>query len=357
MKKNLVIKAIIAMLLIFSVVSGSTGMIAHAASNTLKAGVYTVGKNLSPGLNKFTVSDGSAVLYVDRGEYTIIEEYLDSENYEYSNQFIANLKNGDIVEITKGSSPVKVESISKIDLKKVSNGFYEVGTDIPAGTYTLNLDNPAHEYDEAYISVFDKNYDDIEYNIIAPEDKPTHTFNKGDKVYVYFMIGTMSFTQKVITPTSITLNKSSLSLKVDQSAKLTATVKPDNATNKGINWSSTNTSVATVDANGNVKTMKAGNATITATAKGDTAVKKSISVTVTKIVPTSIKLSKSTLNITKNQSIKVTATVSPDNAADKTVQWKSSNTKVATVDAKGNIKGIANGKATITATAKDNTKV
>lgn len=357
MKKNLVIKAIIAMLVIFSVVSGSTGIIAHAASNTLKAGAYTVGKNLSPGLNKFTISDGTAEFYVERGEYIIIDEYLDSENYEDSNQFIANLKNGDIVRITKGSSPVKVESISKIDLKKVSNGFYEVGTDIPAGTYTLNLDNPAHEYDEAYISVFDKNYDDIEYNIIAPEDKPTHTFNKGDKVYVYFMIGTMSFTQKVITPTSITLNKSSLSLKVDQSAKLTATVKPDNATNKGINWSSTNTSVATVDANGNVKAMKAGNATITATAKGNTSVKKSISVTVTKIVPTSIKLSKSTLNITKNQSIKVTATVSPDNAADKTVQWKSSNTKVATVDAKGNIKGIANGKATITATAKDNTKV
>ena len=58
------------------------------------------------------------------------------------------------------------------------------------------------------------------------------------------------------------------------------------------------------------------------------------------MIPTDLKLSKSTLNIVNKQIVKVTATVTPADAANKTVVWKSSNTKVATVDSKGNIKGI-----------------
>lgn len=75
------------------------------------------------------------------------------------------------------------------------------------------------------------------------------------------------------------------------------------------------------------------------------------------ILPQSIKVSKSSFHITNNQTVKVTATISPANASDKTVIWKSSNTKVATVDSKGNIKGLANGSATITAAAKANPNV
>lgn len=353
-------KAIVMLLLVFSLASGSTTLDVQAAAKTLKTGVYVVGKDLSPGLNKFTISSGTAELYVDRGDYTIIEEEIDSDNYYSSNQFVASLKKGDIVgiELSRGSSPVEVASISKINLKKISNGFYEVGTDIPAGNYTINFDNPDDEEDVVYIGIYDKNYNEKRTDILYPEDEPySYTISKGDIVYVYYMIGTISFTEKNIIPQSITFNKSSVSLKVNQTEKLTATIQPANATNKGLTWSTNNAAVATVDASGNVKAVKAGNATITATAKGDPNIKKSITITVTKIVPTDLKLSKSTLNITKNQTFKVSATITPANAADKTVQWKSSNTKVATVDTKGNIKGVANGKATITATAKDNSKV
>ncbi|WKA53989.1 Ig-like domain-containing protein [Planococcus shixiaomingii] len=74
------------------------------------------------------------------------------------------------------------------------------------------------------------------------------------------------------------------------------------------------------------------------------------------IVPKSLKLNRLSLAITPSQTYKVAATVAPSNAVNKTVVWKSSNTKVATVDASGNIKGITNGFATITATARDNAK-
>lgn len=77
----------------------------------------------------------------------------------------------------------------------------------------------------------------------------------------------VTVTQPAKTPvTSVTLDKTSLTLDVGGSFTLTATVKPDNATNKAVKWSSSNENVATVDQNGNVKAVGAGTATITAAA-------------------------------------------------------------------------------------------
>ena len=83
----------------------------------------------------------------------------------------------------------------------------------------------------------------------------------GTAVYVDFGVTTRPVTKV----TGITLNKTSLSLQKGQSASLTATVAPSNATNKNVTWSSSNTGVATVS-NGNVKAIAAGTATITVTA-------------------------------------------------------------------------------------------
>ena len=65
--------------------------------------------------------------------------------------------------------------------------------------------------------------------------------------------------------TNVLLDKTSLGLTEDETAQLNATVKPDNATNKAVTWSSDNISVATVDANGLVTAVAEGSATITVT--------------------------------------------------------------------------------------------
>ena len=80
--------------------------------------------------------------------------------------------------------------------------------------------------------------------------------------------------------TSITLDKSELFLYTGNSETLTATIEPDNATNKNVTWSSDNEAVATVD-NGKVTAMKEGTATITVTAQDGSGVSTSCSVTVT----------------------------------------------------------------------------
>ena len=64
---------------------------------------------------------------------------------------------------------------------------------------------------------------------------------------------------------SVSLNKSSITLTVSESEILVATVNPNNATDKTVNWTSSNTAVATVDASGNVTAVSAGTATITVT--------------------------------------------------------------------------------------------
>ena len=72
---------------------------------------------------------------------------------------------------------------------------------------------------------------------------------------------------------------------------------------------------------------------------------------------TKITLNKKTAGLVKGKTVTLKATVTPDNASNKAVTWKSSNTKVATVDSKGKVKALKLGKATITATAADGSGV
>ena len=75
-----------------------------------------------------------------------------------------------------------------------------------------------------------------------------------------------------------------------------------------------------------------------------------------KVAVKSVKLNKTKANLTAGKTLKLTATVSPSNATNKAVTWSSSNTKVATVDKNGNVKGIKAGKAKITVKTKDGGK-
>ena len=94
------------------------------------------------------------------------------------------------------------------------------------------------------------------------------------------------FTLKIEKPafipvTDLELNKDSLTLQENSSDTLIATVKPDDATNRGVTWESSDTSIATVSEDGTVTAISAGNATITATAAASSGVSATCTVTVT----------------------------------------------------------------------------
>ncbi|MEG2842008.1 MAG: leucine-rich repeat protein, partial [Ruthenibacterium sp.] len=132
--------------------------------------------------------------------------------------------------------------------------------------------------------------------------------------------------------TGITLNKTKLSLIEGDSETLTATVLPENVTDKTVTWTSDKKDIATVGANGKVTAVKAGTATITAkTANGKSA---TCAVTVTAKKPdvvdvTGITLNETAFSLIVGENKTVTATVLPANATDKTVTWTSRNAAVA----------------------------
>lgn len=157
---------------------------------------------------------------------------------------------------------------------------------------------------------------------------------------------------------SIKLNATSKTLYNGKSTTLKATVFPINATNKSLTWKSSNTKVATIDKNGKVKALKVGNATITATSTDGSNVSAQCKIKVVQRV-TKIKLNKSIINLSKKgKTAKLKATVLPNNAYNKSVTWKSNNTKVVTVDKNGKIKATTNkGTTYVNAIAKDGRKI
>ena len=158
-----------------------------------------------------------------------------------------------------------------------------------------------------------------------------------------------------IPVTGITINKSTLSLVEGNSETLSATISPENATNKTVSWTSSNTAVAAVS-NGTVTAKKAGTAVITVTTS-DGGYSAKCSVTVTEKEPevvavTGVALNKSAVSLEEGKTETLTATVMPDNATDKAVTWTSSNTAVATVS-NGTVTAKKAGTAIITVTTSD----
>ena len=128
------------------------------------------------------------------------------------------------------------------------------------------------------------------------------------------------------------LNRSSLSLEEGQRASLSATVCPDNATNKNVNWTSNNNGVATVSG-GIVTAVSKGSAKITATATDGSGKSASCTVVVTgDTLVSSICISPDTRTMITDQSTYFYATVCPENATNRCVTWSSDDPCVATVN-------------------------
>ena len=165
----------------------------------------------------------------------------------------------------------------------------------------------------------------------------------------------VTVTPKLVT--SVTLDQSELTIERTYTAQLSATITPEDADNRTVSWTSDNEEVATVDENGLVTAVSAGEANITATAVDGSGVTATCKVTVTPKLVTSVILDESELTIEKNFTEQLTATVAPDDADNLSLTWTSDNEEVATVDENGLVTAVGEGTATITATANDGSGV
>ena len=251
------------------------------------------------------------------------------------------------------------------------------------------------------------------------KDKAAHIYDDDADTTCNVCGYVRTVTPEIVPVSQITLNKAETSISVGNSETLTATVAPENAANKALKWASSDEDVATVAPDGTVTAVKAGAATITATAADGSGKSAVCKVTVTgdttppahehrygdwskdgtnhwhectdancpnqsesikdtaahiydddadttcnvcgyvrtvtpEIVPVSqITLNKAETSISVGNSETLTATVAPENAANKALKWASSDEDVATVAPDGTVTAVKAGAATITATAAD----
>ena len=154
-----------------------------------------------------------------------------------------------------------------------------------------------------------------------------------------------------VAVTGMTLEKKSIEVEKGKTETINAIITPENATRKGITWTSSNTNVATVT-NGVVKGISAGTATITATTK-DGNFTDTCEVTVMQNAVTGIRISEKLIDLGMENKKQITATVMPDDATDKSVEWTSENPEIATVSDNGTITGKSYGRTVVTATTTD----
>ncbi len=154
---------------------------------------------------------------------------------------------------------------------------------------------------------------------------------------------------KPVAVTSLTLDKTSLTLSVGNTEQLTATIKPDNATYVPV-WSSSDESIARVDENGKVFAVSSGTAVITAAAGSKRA---TCTVTVRGPVKVAGITLPETLTLRAGRTETLIPSIIPYDAANKNVSWASSDSSVATVEENGTVTAVSEGTAEITVVTED----
>ena len=189
-------------------------------------------------------------------------------------------------------------------------------------------------------------------NIVAPagakfDDTKRAVVDAGGKIANEVKI------ENPIAVTGVKLAYNDLTLKIGTSLKLVASVEPANAANKAVTWMSSNDAVATVSAEGEVLAKAEGKADITVTtADGGHTATCSFTVTADDVVLIGLKVTPTDVRIKVGQTSSLSVSYDPAGATHRDVIWETSDAAIVTVDANGNIKGVAAGEATITVKSK-----
>lgn len=247
---------------------------------------------------------------------------------------------------------------------------------LPIGPANLNLNLASHN-----LAIGEKvkmNYEILPANTTGKENLVLEWSSDNSSVATIdntgevtaIAIGTATITGKIkdtnitkkieinVTPVgvqSITLNASSGTLSIGNSVSLTANVLPVNATNKTVTWTSSNNTVATVNAAGIVNAKALGTAIITATSEdGNKTATYTLTVSAINVTGVTLNATSGTLNI--GRTLQLTANVTPTKAANKQISWSTSNANVATVSSNGLITAVGIGSAIITVKTSDGNK-
>lgn len=160
-----------------------------------------------------------------------------------------------------------------------------------------------------------------------------------------------SSTPKTVYATKVNVPNMPTNINAGESVKLNGSAYPTNAEDQSISWESSDTSVATIDSDGNLKAVGVGTVVISAkTSRGTTS---KFNLTVKEIVAESILIEGKAEEIIINENIALTVTFAPENTTYKDVEWNSADETIVSVDETGKLTALSLGKTTITATHKE----
>ena len=315
----------------------------------------------------WTNSDSSKVSMKDSVGYALIKGIeVGSSDIEITvKDYDGNVKTDSVkVNVINSNQPVLVSSIALSPTSVTLN---------PNGTYKFNVTvSPSNATNKGVTwSSSNTNVVSVDQNgnIKALKEgtaKIRVTAKDGSGKYAEASVTVESSKPTNILVTGVSLNASTVKMYVGQSYQLIHTIKPSNATNKGVTWSSSNTNVVSVS-NGKIVGKSSGKARITVTtndgrysaytdvtvinrpsSNSSSSSKPSSSSSSGSSISSSIDIIKDTIELNKGSEEKLEYKLSQD-LTDSIIIWKSSNTDVAVVK-NGIVTAISDGEATITAT-------
>ena len=315
----------------------------------------------------WTNSDSSKVSMKDSVGYALIKGIeVGSSDIEITvKDYDGNVKTDSVkVNVINSNQPVLVSSIALSPTSVTLN---------PNGTYKFNVTvSPSNATNKGVTwSSSNTNVVSVDQNgnIKALKDgmaKIRVTAQDGSGKYAEASVTVESSKPTNVLVTGVSLNASTVKMYVGQSYQLIHTIKPSNATNKGVTWSSSNTNVVSVS-NGKIVGKSSGKARITVTtndgkysaytdvtvinrpsSNSSSSSKPSSSSSSVSSISSSIDIIKDTIELNKGSEEKLEYKLSQD-LTDSIIIWKSSNTDVAVVK-NGIVSAISDGEATITAT-------
>ena len=294
----------------------------------------------------------------------------DNLNYTSSNPKVVKVEDGKIVAVAEGTATVTVSYAGNDKYEAAEDKVIEVTVSLRDAIVSVNNVTLDLLIDDEFVIVattspegLDVTFTPDNSGVVSVDENGVITALKEGKAAVKVSVGgdgvyALNTTTVTITvskiPTEIIVNNATLDLFVDDIASDVASLKPNTAGN--LSYTSSNPKVVRVE-DGEIVAVGAGEAIVTVSYAGNdryaTAEDKTIDVSVSKI-PTSISaIVDSELTVGDNSNVKYSLT--PSDATGK-VSFKSSNSKVLTVDAKGNVKAVGEGSATITVTYEGDNK-
>ncbi len=240
---------------------------------------------------------------IDISGYVSVEPENATEKgvaYSIDDTSIATIdENGVITGVSKGKATITITSLEKTESPKEKTLKVSVGQPVTSftlekdsfsvgngGTYTLpysvgpeDADNKGIIWESADPSIVEVTSKGVVKGIDTGSTTITGTTADGSGLTASAVVTVITSVKK------IELSDKAVTIIDDESATVTATVSPENATNPKLAWSSSDTSIATVDATGKITAKSSGECTITASATDDSGVTASVKVSVEPHLP------------------------------------------------------------------------